>query len=426
VSRARRLGAVAALVVAAGCTPGDEPAPVTPVPGGTVVFGVLGAPSTLDPYSARATDLTYAIARPLYPSLYRFMPGGKPVPYLADSLDPIPGGVRVGLKEWLWSDGRRVTSADVVASVRRARPPSGLAPLDATRAGARAVNLIGRRRDWERTLATVAFVLPSGRAGEVSGGPFVVASYRPGLEAVLEPNPRWPEPGPYLDRIRVQFVSALGILIELVKAGRMDAALVPTTVNLDDRLDSARISSAAVLGWESVGLDFRDASLGRPERAALAGALDRRALDLGLVRAAGRVSNTLHPGPGGAGTAPGPFRRPRRGRPPRTPVVLVAPSGDELLQPVVRVAQTQLAGAGIDAQIALAEPNRDRPPGVVVYRSAGIPGTPDPPRAARTLLRFPLFHVETVVASPHALEGVEVNPTVEGPLWNAERWWWNR
>ena len=134
--------ALALLVSCTGSPDEPEPAesrkaatpPLSSDPSGTVTFGVLGEPRTFDPYNRLASDLTYALARPVYPSLYMLLPDGTPEPYLAEDMEAIPGGVRVSIRAAQWSDGSAITSGDVVASARRASLPSGFALADSVRA----------------------------------------------------------------------------------------------------------------------------------------------------------------------------------------------------------------------------------------------------------------------------------------------------
>jgi hypothetical protein len=404
----------------------------TPRAGGRVVFGVLGEPPTLDPFGRRATDLTWAAVRPLYPSLYRFRPDGTPEPYLAESVAPEGDGVRVVLADMNWSNGEQITADDVVSSIERARPPSGFALVTAARAeDDRTVTLRGHVTEWERTLATLGFVMPDGRAqkvGGVFGGPLTLTRSVPGLELVYRRNPEWAG-DLYIDRLKLQFVANLDFLMDLVEKSRLDAALLPSSVNIDERLDERGIGYATKLGWERVYLDFSGSGLGGRERAAFVDGIDRGAIADAFVRDDGRVSDTLYPAPGPDDVAPGRFDRgPGRTAKPSGEILATAPAGDELLTFVLRIMQQQLHGR-IDLELAIGEVSavygggRGDPGGVLVRRAAGIPGATDPPGAVRRLRAWPLFQVETVVALAPGLNGVEVNPTIEGPLWNVEDWW---
>jgi peptide/nickel transport system substrate-binding protein len=311
--------ATAALALAAACTEASHTTgPQTaPVAGGGLVLGIVGDPATLDPYSPEASDQTYELVTPIYPSLYRFLPGGSTQPYLARALRPVPGGIEVTLRHARWSNGRPITASDVVASVRRARRSAtsrsiasaspGFAEVSsATSRSPRRVVLKGDVPNWAETLATAAFILPRGRPSRaVSGGPLVVDSSIKGLRLVYKPNPAWSGRRPYLHRLTVEFVEGMDELLALLAEGRLDAAVVPSAVNLGYRLGALGLDHAGTLGWESVYLDLRGAS-SISLREAIAGSIGRATIKRGLVRGGGRITDTLHPGPSPGGTT-GPY-----------------------------------------------------------------------------------------------------------------------
>lgn len=434
----RRIVAVSvALALLAACDGAEAPGsdgpdapPSAPgiTSGGSAIFGVYGEPATLDPYSPLASDLTYALARPVYRSLYRFTPGGEAVPDLVRALNVSGEVATITLVRARWSDGARITSRDVIATIRRARPPSGLALIESvTRRGPRRMVLSGNIVDWPEILARVSFVLPARRSTTVYSGPFSVRSRVPGLQIVLEPNPE-AALQPYLDRITVRFTDGLDFLIGLLSRGRLDAAWLPSSVNLAQRLDEAGLQHLAALGWERVYLDLSGADLSPPERRRLASAIDRSAMHGGFVREEGRVADTLHPEPGATG-AEGPyegvFRGPSGGR--GVSVQLSAPVGDELLELIQRLVQVQLDTAGFDVELVNVDARRfygswarNDPVAGAFRRSGGAPGWEDEP--AVDLDALPLLQVDSVIASGGQLQGLEVNPTIEGPLWNAEAW----
>jgi hypothetical protein len=428
---------IAVLVVLAACTPTERAgvrngrgAPERPRRGGSVVFGVVGAPATLDPYAPQASDLTYALVRPLYPSLYRFLPDGSTEPYLAEEIVSSGRRAVLTLKPLRWSDGRRVTARDVVLSARRARRPSGFAAFDRVRAvAARRVELIGRVRHVERALATAAFVLPRGAAGKRWGGPLAMRSHRPGLEVVYEANPRWSGARPYLQRVTVRFVQSEAQLLLLLERGQLDAAAPLSATNLAETIPEP-IAMRGALGWETVVLDFEGSELARPERAAIAGALDRAAIEGVFVRSAGRLANTTAPGPGSGGAeGPWPGALARR-RPPAGTVDLSGPAGDALLELVRRAAYTQLSQRGMDVDAVSVDPTTfysrwdvGAETDVAIRRRSAAPPWRRVREGVRSLDSFPLLQVKTFVAWRPPVRGLAPNPTVEGPLWNVERWW---
>lgn len=429
----------------AACTPGGDAVvrdgEVNPPPGAGIVFGVLGDPPTLDPYSPQATDLTLALVRPLYPSLYRLDPDGSPRPMLARSLTETGRGVEVAIRRARWSNGRAISARDVVASVRRAEPPSGFAAISTVQAvGPRRIRFAGRSSAWRQRLATSAPVLPGGRAtpaGGVSGGPFRLASFTPGLEVVYRPNPNWWGPDSRLERISIRFIADLEIMLALLRSGELDGAAPPSSVNLGERLAAAGLDHSARLGWESLWFDLEGAELDALGRAAVARAIDRQRLERGFVRTHGRLTATLHPGPGPAG-ADGTWRRPERpavvagparGSEGLLPLQVAVAGGDELAELVQRALRPQLEDAGFSVELVNTDaatfygPWRQQDPmDIAIRRTSGAPGSRHDGAALRESLAVPWAQVETFVAWGPGLTGPAANPTLDGPLWNLQRW----
>jgi hypothetical protein len=403
-----------------------------------VNVGVVGSPATLDPYSPVASDLTYALARPVYPSLYELGAKGRPVASLARDAELTEKGVRITLRRARWSDGSPITARDVVASVARATPPSGFTRVQGARALSRRVVFLefNATRFWERALALSTYVLPGGvprahKAGILGGGPWRVSSYRPGLKVVYERNRHVVrDEGPYLERVSVFFYESMAVLLDALRSGDVDVAVPLATLNLDDRLSAMRVEYDHALGWELVWMDLRP-TLPRATRSAVVAAINRAALEEGFVRDAGRVSFTMHPGPRGRSGLWD------RGIGKRSkvddPVRIGVPSGDELLFLYEGAIDIQLSGRKIDLEPVVGQaadfygPWRDDGPwDVALMRSAGAKGLRDRKREARTLTALPLAHVETYLAWRPGIEGLQVNPTLDGPLWNMESWWRSR
>lgn len=388
---------------------GSTPTPTRPAEEDALAFGVIGEPSTLDPYAPDASDLTHALVRPLYPSLYRLRPDGEAIPYLAERLERVEGGVVVTLRAARWSDGTDIQAADVIASIERAAEPSGFAAIDAaTRLGRRKVRLEGSIRDWERSLATLAYVLPAGTAGEPYGGPLVLARHRPGLELVYTPNPRWVGPSPSIDRVTVRLMGSLEAALGELRSGDLDAASLPATVNLAQRLAATGLESAAALGWERVGMVFRqDVSAGLID--SVSRTIDRELLARSFVRTEGEVDGQLSP----SGEA----------QPLSSTFSVGVPSGDELLELLQRALQVQLEHLGqvdlvqVDEMTFYGPWQSGSPVDAMLVRRTGAPGMPmDGSRV------IPLFRMMTSLAWRPGISGMDPNPTIDGPLWNVEGW----
>lgn len=426
----RLAAAAVALALLAGCTDGGgEPAAQAspPRPAGEVVVGVLGEPATLDPYSPNASDLTWALMRPVLPSLYALAPDGRPVPDLAAALTPVARGVRVELSERRWSDGRPVTARDVVLSARRARPPSGFHGLTVRADGGRAVLIEGRVRDWQLRLARLTFVMPGGRfRPEVAAGPWRIVARTPGLGLVYGPNPQAQPPG--LRRVVVRYVADTAIMLELFEDGRLQAAAVPSGANLDGRLRALGLEVDEALGWERVVLALDADALAPAVRKGLAAALARSRAARVLLDDDGRPAYTVHPRPGPGGAA-GPWKQPAG---PGVPglVRLASPEGDELLDLTARALQVMLEAAGFTVEPIVEEarlvygPWRKgpSPAGATLLRLAGAPGLGSRRAGLPRRTTVPLFHTETLLAHVPELTGPEANPTLDGPLWNLAAW----
>lgn len=390
---------------------------------------MFGEPATLDPYAPLASDLTYALARPVYRSLYRFDPTGEPAPDLVESLDASGEVATITLAEASWSDGSPLTSRDVEATIARAGPASGLAAIDSVqRRGLRRLVLSGSVQDWPQTLARISYVLPSS-GKRLYSGPFRIANRTPGLQVVFEPNPASEQP-PYLDRLIVRYTEGSDFLVALLERGRLDAAWLPSSVNLDQRLDELGLAHQEALGWERIVLDLSGSDLTPAQRRVVAGSLERRPMEEGFVRDAGRIANTLAPEPGRGG-ARGPFGPvfKARGKGDGISLQLSAPSGDELLELIQRLAQVQLDANGFDVELINVNARRfygewalEDPVDAALRRLAGAPGDGSDQSMA-SLAELPLFHVETVMAWGPDVAGIQVDPTIEGPLAHAHQWY---
>lgn len=392
--------------------PPQEGSSPTVARGGRVTFGVLGEPPTLDPYSGVASDLTYFLARPVYRSLYRTMPDGVAERDLAESLTS-EGRRRVvvRLRRARWSTGAAITAVDVVRSVRRARPPSGFAGLDAVAVNRRTVRLTGRvSGGWAKHLADGSYVVPRRPDLTVGSGPFVVTSYVPGLEIVYGPNPR-SEESPRLDRIRVRFISSLEIMLALLERGRLDAAAPPSAMNLDERLAAIGLSHSETRGRETIALDLDQTDDGL--RSTIAGAVDRGLIAEGLIRDEGtEIESDLPDAAPGAGVE----------------IQLGTVSGDELLQLMQRIVQKNLAAVDVKAELVQVDPAtfygewQNGSPIDVGLRREIVPSSKQrtPPEDVSWV---PLFAAESFVAWNQGLNGLEAHGGLDGPLWNAEEWW---
>lgn len=378
--------------------------------GGRIEFGILGEPATLDPYGRLASDLTYALVGPVFPMPYRMLPDGTTAPDLADSLEVSGDSARLTLAKRRWSSGKMISAQDVVASIERARAPSGFAAIRAAHAvGPRVVQMRGEFEDWEITLSQGSFVLPRGRLmrGSISGGPFRFSRYVRGRSISYAPNPLADE-APHLDSLKVNFVAGTDLLIRLVQTGELDAASIPSTVNLSDRLNELGIAFDSGTGSERIVLAFDSGRVSLDSARATVAEIDRDRLVESFVRDEGSPLGSLPKSNSDA--LPGDLS-------------IAAPEGDELLGLIQRALQLDLRAAIPTVELITAPVStvygpwlRGGPPDSLLLRVAG-------PAAGNDGYSFPLATVATFVAWRDEVHGIVVNPSLEGPLWNAAQWW---
>ena len=375
-------------------------------------IGIVGEPATLDPYARRASDLTYALVRPVFPMPYRRLPDGSVEPDLADALEVTGDKAELTLRSTTWSDGRPITARDVVASIQRADDPSGFAQLRAARAtGPRTVVLRGNVDDWEETLAMGAYVMPRGRlaAGRVSGGPFRFERYVQGRSLSYGVNERWDRDSPYLDGLKVSFVQGTQLLVRLLEEERLDAIAPPMSVNLDDRLDEIGIAYDEALGDETIALEADPDDLTEAEWVALGSTIDLGRLVTSFIRDDGSAVETSR---SRASTEPLPAE-----------VSIAAPEGDELLILIQRAIQLDLQRSSVAAPVITGPTSThygawrgDGPADMALVRTMD--------RTAPVGRRWlPIARVESIVGWRDGVKGIVVNPTLDGPLWNAWEWW---
>lgn len=343
---------------------------------------------------------------------YRRLPDGSVEPDLASGLEISGDRAELTLRSTMWSDGSPITARDVVASIERADAPSGFARIRSARVrGPRTIQLRGDVDDWEQTLATGAYVMPRGRlaAGRVSGGPFRFERYVQGRSLTFDVNDRWDGSRPYLDGLKMSFVQGTHLLVRLLEDGRLDAIVPPMSVNLDDRLAEAGIAYDEALGDETIALEAGAEDVTEQEWVAVGSTIDLRRLVTSFVRDDGAAIETTR---SSASTEPLPAE-----------VSIAAPEGDELLILLQRAIQLDLQRSGVAAPVITGPLSthygawrRDGPADIALVRTMD----PVPPSGRRSL---PIARVESIVAWRDGINGIVVNPTLDGALWNALEWW---
>lgn len=307
----------------ASCPSSPTPRPsATPTPsvvrGGEIRVAYPWEPPTLNPF-LRGGDApaTRELVRPMLPALYRLGPGGTRVPWLLErepsgaDVGDVPFSVRLRLRpDARWSDGRPITASDVRFTWRtimdRRWPVASRDGYDRitdvvveSERVARVV-FAGPFLRWRDLFSAGLGVLPEHALGgknfskelsgawPVSGGPFSLASYTPGLELVYARNPSAWGGAPLVDRVRVLFVPDPTTAIQLFRRGDVDVLGPYSAPDFARRVSEdpdARVTRDAGATWVGLALNTSHPALSDARvRLALVRAIDRAAIVEGLVR----------------------------------------------------------------------------------------------------------------------------------------------
>jgi peptide/nickel transport system substrate-binding protein len=363
-------------------------------PRGEIAVAYPHMPLSLNPYTFEGdTIATRDLLRPLLPRLLEIGPDLDYRPSLAvrvprgGDISTTPFTVTFHLDpRAVWSDGVPVTAEDVRFTWQAILDPTfPAADRSAYRHVKDAVvvdpHTVRLEFDtfyvwWPDLFSAGDFVLPKHdlegkdlgselRAGiRVGAGPFLLESWTPGLEMVYVANPRWWGRGPGFERVRVSFVPAVEVAIQLLERGRVQAMSTTTEPNIAMRMKanpatrvSARYGSA---WWELALQNGRPATGNAGFRQAIAAAVDRQRMAEAFGGADGRALDTLAPGwrPGGSKVfgdlAFDPDRAGRllaeSGVKPG-PLAMAGPANSELADALQGAIQTGLARVGITVEV---------------------------------------------------------------------------
>ncbi|MFI6870554.1 ABC transporter substrate-binding protein [Nocardia sp. NPDC050406] len=294
-----------------GTGPGEDAGP--PRKGGTLRVGALGRPGaiTRDPHGTQANESDYLILSLRYDTLT--VPGEKTItaPRLASAWQGSED-----LRTWRFTiapgakfhDGRPVTSADVVYSLRRLRnTPSGasrlpgIRPEGITADGPNTVVLVSDYPNAELPQLTrlTTFVVPDGTTDIENApgtGPFKLDWFRGG-NARLVRNDDWYGGEVYLDAIEVSIFESPQAMATALLSGQIDLASNVGAVaarTAQGRKDIRIVRRSDDMAMPIVmrtaeGSPFADARV----REALRLAVDREAMVTQVLSGYGTVGNDI-------------------------------------------------------------------------------------------------------------------------------------
>ena len=339
---------------------------------------------------------------------------------------------------------------------------------------------------WRDLFSAGRFVLPAHAAERlhdvlgwnggppVTAGPFRLGRWTRGRSVTLVPDARFWAGPPAVDGIEVAFVPDPTTALQLLERGMLDAVAPMAGVSWGRRLDAVEgVSVSEAFGPTFIDLVLNTDSIPSPEiRRGIVDAIDRdRLVEVALRDEAVPADGVVVPEETGAGAA---WSRFGHGEPRLVPVpeeldlVYVRAERTDL---VARYLQAELERAGVDLELVALEsdvfhgtfvpsgrydlaiwearmgptpelwpwielPDAGEPlTGLTDQDVAGQAmsarrGGPEVDEAWREAQRgladlapvLPLFRPEVTVGWRPGVSGLEANPTVEGPLWNAGAW----
>lgn len=276
---------------------------------GVLRFGLANPPRMLDPRFA--TDAaSERINRLLYRRLVEFDEQSLPIPGIAtwEQVSPTAYRFLLGEEGRLFSDGSRLTAADVAATYRSLLDPDLGSPHRATLALIERIETRGEDEiEFELKTADTLFpaylgigILPAALAER--GDPSLVQPVGSGTFRLLD----WPEPARLRlqrrdDGLLVDFVAVKDPSVRVMKLLRgeiqmLQSDLSPELVDYLAQRDRVRVETRAGTNLSYLGFNLQDPALGSLQvRRAIAHAIDREALVRHLLRGRAQRAETLLP-----------------------------------------------------------------------------------------------------------------------------------
>ena len=306
------------LILLAGCHPESGPVNQT-LPGHTTLRrGIGGEPSSLDPGSASDT-FSYEVIRDLYEGLATESGDGEILPGVASSWTVDQTGTEYTFNlrhDAMWSNGRPVRAQDFIVAWRRVVDPKQASTLaDFLRPIAHAAEIIAGRMSPDQLgvssprgdvlvvhleqpapyflqlLAhTATFPIFSEQAASahskdqwISNGPYVLASWIPSGNLILEKNPRyWDATHIRIDNVEYVPITDENSELRQYRSGQLDVTHTIPSSALQTLLKERpkEILTAPYLGTVYYSVNMRAAAYAQNHklRQALAMAIDRRRL----------------------------------------------------------------------------------------------------------------------------------------------------
>ncbi len=273
------LAILLALIVSTGCTRVHR---AIDHEASTLVIAIPEEPDSLDPLLANlaAANDTITLA---YDGLVRFGPDGAILPDLALA---VPSHANGGIsddgrtvvyhlrRDVRWQDGVPFTARDVIFTWHALMDPKRNVP---THAGYDRISSIDAPDPWtvrvrlRERYAPVLSLFACGRQGAIVSahavngyigtGPYRIVQWRRGDEVEFERNP-YTVPRPAFDRIELRFMHDDQSVLNALRDGSVDAALLLSTTSLaqGQRDSQLTVHSTNTLEWEHLSFNLRPGS----------------------------------------------------------------------------------------------------------------------------------------------------------------------
>ncbi|HEY63630.1 MAG TPA: ABC transporter substrate-binding protein [Caldilineae bacterium] len=266
-----------------------EPTAVGPRRGGVVTRAITSEPRSLDPHGPPSAGANLMLPY-LYDSLVYRAPDNTFHPYLAESWKVAPDGLTITMtlrSGVTFHDGSPLNAEAVVFTFERLKAQGRRSPIYG---GVRAISAVEAVDDltvrfrFERPYAMffttisqpyAGILSPSAveAAGDAYGqhpvgtGPFKLASWEPGVQVTLVPNPdyAWPPPDvenpgpPYIDEFVFKVIPESTTQIAALQAGEVDILFVndPAHIAMLEEDPNIRLERATLFELVYLGFNCR-------------------------------------------------------------------------------------------------------------------------------------------------------------------------
>jgi peptide/nickel transport system substrate-binding protein len=322
LTRARVIGVLALTVAAtlalAACSPAATTPTSTSKKGGTITLGRVASVTSFDLNNQITANNAFAIDKVFEP-LVAFNAKGTIIPWLASKWDVSSDGLtytfdlRKGVE---FSDGTKLTAADVVFSLDRHIKVGGPLPLDAPISSVTAVTSsevkLTLKSAYTPLLAELSGfqngIFPANFEGKtqaaffkkpVGTGPFVVSTWDPAGDLTFVKNTHYWQPGkPYISKLVYKLVPDDTQLTQQLESGEINAIDEVTDSSVSTLKANSSVSVETAGSWEIEQLFFNTKNkylADRSVRRAIAMALDRNGITKATTFGTATVANSLIP-----------------------------------------------------------------------------------------------------------------------------------